>query len=147
MKAIIKSVEFNKEFESQHGTLYGFTITYDDKKAFYKSKSKDQKKFIKGQEAEFTEETITKDGKKYLIIKPVYNRGQSNYGKALSREQSKYSGFADSYVKDLLVGGIILPEIDGTGAEEHNDIVMITWKKRAFEIFEHMVQLDKTLQS
>ena len=32
MKAIIKSVEFNKEFESQHGTLYGFTITYDDKK-------------------------------------------------------------------------------------------------------------------
>jgi len=146
MKAIIKSVEFNKEFESQHGPLYGFTITYDDKKAFYKSKSRDQKKFIKGQEAEFTEETIIKDGKKYLIIKPVYNRGQSNFGKALKREQSKYSGFADSYVKDLLVAGIIKPEHNNE-TENHNDIVMVTWKKRAFEIFEHMVELDKTLQS
>jgi len=146
MKAIIKSVEFNKEFESQHGTLYGFTITYDDKKAFYKSKSKDQKKFIKGQEAEFTEETITKDGKKYLIIKPVYNRGQSNYGKALNREQSKYSGFSDSYVKDMLVNGILQPEETEENVK-NNDIVMVTWKKRAFEIFEHMVQLDKTLQS
>jgi len=145
MKALIKSIEFNKEFESQHGTLYGFTITYDDKKAFYKSKSRDQKKFIKGQEAEFTEETITKDGKKYLIIKPVYNRGQSNYGKALGREQSKYSGFADSYVKDLLVAGVIKPEINNVD-EEYNDIVMATWKKRAMEIFEHMVELDKTLQ-
>jgi len=146
MKALIKEVLFNKEFESQHGTLYGFTITYDDKKAFYKSKSKDQKKFIKGQEAEFTEETITKDGKKYLIIKPVYNRGQSNYGKALNREQSKYSGFSDSYVKDMLVNGILQPEETEENVK-NNDIVMVTWKKRAFEIFEHMVQLDKTLQS
>jgi len=146
MKALIKEVLFNKEFESQHGTLYGFTITYDDKKAFYKSKSKDQKKFIKGQEAEFTEEIITKDGKKYLIIKPVYNRGQSNYGKALNREQSKYSGFSDSYVKDMLVNGILQPEETEENVK-NNDIVMVTWKKRAFEIFEHMVQLDKTLQS
>ena len=146
MKAIIKSVEFNKEFESQHGTLYGFTITYDDKKAFYKSKSKDQKKFIKGQEAEFTEETINKDGKKYLIIKPVYNKGQSNYGKALKREQSKYSGFSDSYVKDLLAAGIIRPELE-EGDIYYNDIIMTTWKKRAFEIFEHMVELDKSIES
>jgi len=146
MKALITNVVFNKEFESQHGTLYGFTITYDDKKAFYKSKSRDQKKFIKGQEAEFTEEKIIKGGKEYLIIKPVYNKGQSNYGKALSREQSKYSGFADSYVKDLIVAGVIKPEKDASD-EEHNDIVMATWKKRAFEIFEHMVELDKTLQS
>jgi len=146
MKAIIKSAEFTKEIEGQYGLLYGFKITYDNKTAFYKSKSKEQKKFIKGQEAEFTEEKIIKGGKEYLIIKPVYNKGQSNYGKALSREQSKYSGFADSYVKDLIVAGVIKPEKDASD-EEHNDIVMATWKKRAFEIFEHMVELDKTLQS
>jgi len=132
MKALIKEVLFNKEFESQHGTLYGFTITYDDKKAFYKSKSKDQKKFIKGQEAEFTEETITKDGKKYLIIKPVYNQGQSNFGKRLKVEQSKYSGFAMAYAKDLVVAGKIQPEQMYAEAQ-----CMIDW----------MVEADKQIKS
>ena len=148
MKAKITKVTFNKEYESNFGTLFGFIVEYDGKSAYYSSKTKDQKKFIVGQEAEFTEEVRKGDkGNEYIIIKPVYaGKGQSNYGKALSREQSRYSGFSDSYVKDLLISGIIKPEVTTTD-EDHNDIVMITWKKRAMEIFEHMVELDKTLKS
>jgi hypothetical protein len=107
MKAIIKSVVFKKEWESKFGPQFTFEIKYDDKKAYYNSKSKDQKKFVEGQEFEFTEET--RDGKNgpYLVVKPIYVQGQSNYGKSLKREQSKYSGFAMAYAKDLYVAGKI----------------------------------------
>ena len=145
MEALIKSTQFVKEYESKYGTLYLHKITYDDKTAYYSSKSKDQNKFVKGQKAEFTE--IEKEGQngKYLNIKPVTSNNYSGYKKALKKEQSKYSGFADSYVKDLLTAGVIKPEIDNS-AENHNDIVMQSWKRRAYEIFEHMVSLDKTLE-
>jgi len=107
MKAIIKSVTFKKEYESKYGTLFGFIVRYDDKSAYYSSKSKDQKKFVEGQEAEFTEETRTGNNGDYLVIKPATNFQQSNYGKAVKREQSKYSGFAMSYAKDLVVNQIV----------------------------------------
>jgi len=153
MKAIIEEVKFVKDFETQFGTLYKFIVSYDGKRGVYNSKSKEQNKFVPGQEVEITEETRSyTDGAgnnvEYYVIKPVYTGGkgakQSNYGKALSREASRYSGFSDSYVKDLLMDGIIKPEVD-EAAESHNDIVMMTWKKRAQEIFEHMVILDKTI--
>ena len=133
MKAIIKNVKFNKEYQGKFGTLYGFTIKYDDKKAYYSSQSRDQKKFIEGKEAEFTEEKMKNDKGEYLIIKPIYNQRQSNFGKALKREQSKYSGFAMSYAKDLLIAGKI-ETIEAMYAEAQN---MMDW----------MVEQDKALQS
>ena len=149
MKATITDVIYKKEYESKFGTMHQFEIHYDGKRASYSSKSKDQKHFVKGQETEFIEEqkTYVKDGResKYLVVKIPQQQRESNFGKALKKEQSRYSGFSESYVKDLLSSGLLKPEI--TDADEaHNDIVIITWKKRSFEIFEHMVELDKMLE-
>ena len=151
MEAIIKDVKFTKEGTNKFGPFYSFKVSYDDKTAFYNSKKKDQNNFVTGQKAEFTEEERTyakQDGTtgKYLIIKPVTQGRQSNFGKALKKEQSKYSGFADSYVKDLMASGIIRPEVTEDDIT-HNDIIMMTWKRRAYEVFEHMVELDKSLES
>jgi hypothetical protein len=79
MKAIIQEVTYKKEFESKFGTMYVFHVKYDDIVAVYNSKYKDQKKFISGQEAEFTEETKTytdKQGnqKEYFVIKPLLQK-------------------------------------------------------------------------
>lgn len=150
MKAKIKKVEFIKEMQTQFGVLYSFKVSYDDKVAFYNSKSKDQKNFVEGQEVEFVEEEKTyakKDGTQgtYLTIKLPPKTRQSAFGKALTKEQSKYSGFADSYIKDLLVNKVLRVE-EKEEDEVYNDLVMITLKKRGLEIFEHMVSLDKTLE-
>ena len=132
MKAVIKDVEFVKEYESKFGTLYSFRVCYDDSIAYYSSKSKDQKKFIAGQEAEFTEEKKTGNRGEYLVVKPLFANKQSNFGKALTREKSKYSGFAMAYAKDLVVAGKIEP--DQMYAEAQ---CMIDW----------MVDADKKLES
>ena len=134
MKAKITKVTFNDEREGKFGKQYNFFIEYDGKKAYYTSKSKDQKKFIEGQECEFNEEKRkSKSGNPYLVVKPIYEQGnKSQYGKALHREQSKYSGFACSYVKDLIVSGHI--ELDD-------------WAGMSSMIFEHMVELDKSIKS
>ena len=137
MKAIIQEVTYSKEFESKYGTMYVFRVKYDDQVAVYNSKSKDQKKFIAGKEAEFTEETKTytdKQGnqKEYTVIKPPAFKGQSNFGKALTREKSKYSGFAVSYAKDLVVAGRLPFE----------DLAVEAWI-----LFELMVEMDRTLES
>ena len=150
MKALIQSVKFIKEVEGKFGLLYNFEVKYDGKKAFYSSKSKEQTKFVEGQEVEFTEEKKTytnREGKQveYLVVKPPQFNKQSNFGKALKKEQSRYSGFSESYVKDLLACGLIKPEVTDADVE-HNDIVIATWKSRSFEIFEHMVELDKVLE-
>jgi hypothetical protein len=140
MKAIINEVIFRKEFESKFGKMYSFTVKYDSESAIYNSKYKDQKKFIAGQEAEFTEESKTyidkKTGeeKEYKVIKPFAANSpkQSNFGKALNKEKSRYSGFAVSYAKDLLVAGRI-------SREELPDYAWI--------LFELMVEMDKSLES
>ena len=105
MKALITDVEFIKEYESKFGTLYSFKVSYDDKMAYYSSKSQEQTKFVAGKEAEFTEETKTGQKGSYIIIKPFFQNRQSNYGKAIKKEQTRYSGFAVSYAKDLVVSG------------------------------------------
>jgi len=108
MKALITSVTFNEEYQSKRGdTLYSHIVKYDGKQAYYSAKYRDQKKFIAGQEAEFTEEERVSSKGSYFIIKPIYNQGQSNFGKRLKVEQSKYSGFAMSYAKDLVKDKII----------------------------------------
>ena len=132
MKAVIQDVKFIKSFDSKYGTLYSFKVTYEGREAYYNSKSKDQTKFIAGQEVEFTEEV--KEGKKgdYLFVKPINPNKQSNYGKALKKEQTRYSGFAVSYAKDLVVAGR-LPFEELTAYST--------------VLFEHMVELDKSIES
>lgn len=133
MKAVIKSAKFVKEFTSKYGTMYSHLIEYNDKKAYYTSKSKDQKKFVPGEEADFME--IEKTGKKgpFMTIKPEtvnYAQNHSAAGKSITREQSRYSGFSTSYAKDLAVAGLIPKE------------EIIEWSHK---FFNHMVGLDKTL--
>lgn len=111
MKTLITDVKFLKEGQNKFGAYYSFKVSYDGKTAFYNSKYKDQKNFIAGQEAEFTEEerTYEKDGNigKFLAIKPISQNKQSNFGKALVKEQARYSAMCVSYAKDLVIGGRI----------------------------------------
>jgi hypothetical protein len=137
MKALITKVKFHKEYESKFGTMYSHAIWYDDKKAFYTSKKKDQTTFVEGKEAEFTEETkyfTNNDGVKqeYLVIKPLTFNRQSNFGKALKKEQTRYSGFAVSYSKDLVVAGKI----------DKEELSTMAWI-----LFELMVEMDKSIES
>jgi len=137
MKELIKEVVFKKEIDSKFGKLYSFNVKYDDKVAIYRSKSKDQKKFIAGEEAEFTEETQTYTDKQgnlqeYFVIKPVMQNRQSNFGKSLSKEKARYSAMAVSYAKDMVCNGRI-PK------EDLND--------QAWILFELMNEMDKTLES
>jgi len=132
MKALILSTEFVKEYESKFGTLYLHKIKYDEKTAFYNSKKKEQTYFIPNKEAEFTEELKTGERGEYIIIKPVTQNKQSNFGKALKKEQSRYSGFAVSYVKDLIVSG---------------RVQLSDFETEAWRLFDLMVEMDKTLDS
>ena len=137
MKALITNVTFSKEGKNKFGTYFSFKVNYDGKTAFYNSKSKDQKNFVAGQEVEFTEEerTFTKDNgdiAKFLVIKTMNANKQSNFGKALKKEQSRYSGFATSYAKDLVIAGHVKFE------------ELIPY---ATVLFNAMVEMDKTLDS
>ena len=146
MKELIKEVKFSKEFPSKFGnkkdpadetgTMYSFHVSYDNKVAVYNSKYRDQKKFIAGQEAEFTEETKTYTDKlgnlrEYFVIKPPTQNRQSNFGKALNKEKSRYSGFAVSYSKDLVCAGKL----------ELSELAPHAWT-----LFELMVEMDKSLE-
>ena len=137
MKAIITEVIFKKEIDGKFGKLYSFNVKYDDQVAVYRSKYKDQKKFVPGQEAEFTEEKQSYTDKKgniqeYNVVKPLLQNRQSNFGKALNKEKSRYSGFAVSYAKDLAVA---------------DRIQMTELVDQAWILFELMVEMDKTLES
>ena len=136
MRTTITDVIYKKEYESKFGTMHQFEVHYDGKRASYSSKSKDQKHFVKGQETEFIEEQktyVNKEGKPtpYTVVKLPQQQRESNFGKALKKEQSKYSGFAVSYAKDLVVGGK-LP------FEDLGDYAWI--------LFDMMVQMDATLE-
>jgi len=138
MRELIQEVKYKRKRETQFGILYDFEISYDNKIGYYSSKSKDQKKFIPGQEAEFTEQEIeytdkkTGEPKTFLKIKPVNPNKQSNFGKALKKEQTRYSGFAVSYAKDLVCAG----RLPFSELLEYSTV-----------LFDHMVELDKSIES
>jgi hypothetical protein len=67
-----------------------------------------------------------------LLLSRCCKNKQSNFGKALNKEKSRYSGFAVSYAKDLVVGGRIQKE----------ELAPMAWI-----LFELMVEMDKTLES
>jgi len=131
MKTTIKSAEFIKEYETKFGVLYQHKVKYDDKTAYYSSKKKEQTEFIAGQECEFVEEKRTGQNGEYWIIKPM-PKLNSPYAKAVKKEQSRYSGFAMSYAKDLLIA---------------DKITFDQLLPSAEKMFHFMVQLDKTLES
>lgn len=132
MKAKIKSVEFKKEYESKFGKLFLFKVTYDNKVGFYSSKSKEQTKFKANIETEFSEEIrINKNGE-YTIIKPLQANYNNNYSRQVKKEQSRYSGFAMAYAKDLVVA---------------DKIAFDKMLNAAEKMFHFMVKLDKTLES
>ena len=134
MKALITKAQFVKEFESKFGLLYSFKIEYDGKTAWYSSKKKEQTNFIEGKEAEFTEEVkLGKDNKDYITIKPALAfQGQSNFGKALKKEQARYSAFAVSYCKDLIIA---------------DKLKFDQWEAASRKVFKLMVELDKSIES
>lgn len=137
MEAVIDKVEFLKEIDGKHGKLFSFAVSYEGERAIYRSKSKDQKYFIPGKKTEFTEEDMTFKDKKtgndvpYKVIKPIYTgrNPQSNFGKALKKEQARYSAMVVSYAKDLVIAGRI----------QLNELQEYSWV-----MFELIKEMDKT---
>ena len=134
MKTVIKKVSYNKEVDTKGGAMHSFFVEYDDKRGSFLCKDRENPTFKEGEEAEFTETEREVNGIIYYNIRKLSPKfqGNSNFGKALKREQSKYSGFAMSYAKDLVIAGKI----------ELSQISDYTKK-----MFELMVQLDKTLEA
>jgi hypothetical protein len=130
VKAVIKSAEFIKEYDTKFGKLYQHRITYNDKSAYYSSKKQQQETYKPGNEYEFVEEERNGQNGVYYVIKPMPRNKNNNYSKAVKKEQSRYSGFAVSYVKDLIIADKIKIE----------DLEAASKK-----IFKLMVDLDKTL--
>jgi len=130
MKAKITKAEFKKEYESKFGTMYSHLIGWGDQIGFYSSKKKDQTFFKIGEECEFTIEKKMSGSNTWNQVKPVYQGKFSNYNKDVKREQSKYSGFGVSYVKDLIVAG---------------KIEMKDWEKASDKIIKFMVKIDKEI--
>lgn len=131
MKAIIKTVKWNKEVETKFGIMQSFYVTYNDRSASFMCKNKENPPFEEGKEYEFNETEREYQGKTYYNIKPL-QENKGGFNRAVKREQSKYSGFAMSYAKDLVISGKI----------ELKDISLYTEK-----MFDLMVKLDKTLES
>ena len=76
-KSKVLKAEPNGSWEGQNGTLYKYTILFDNgDQGEYSSKSDDQNKFVVGEEVEY--ERIDKG--KYIHIKPIYNfQPNTNY--------------------------------------------------------------------
>lgn len=85
----VLSAQSNGSFESNYGTLYGFEVAFENGDVGnYNSKSKDQNKFVAGQDATYTIETKpTKNGKTFNAIKPVFGT-QQNYSKPMQQNNS-----------------------------------------------------------
>lgn len=137
MKAVIDEVTFSKEIDSKFGKLYSFKVKYDGEVAIYRSKNRDQKNFIPGKEAEFTEETQSYKDKNgveqhYKVVKLINQNRQSNFGKALQKEQARYSAMCVSYAKDLVIAG----RIQLTELQDYSWVM-----------FELIREMDKTLDS
>jgi hypothetical protein len=153
MKELIKDIQFVEEYTNKFGTYYKHKIFYADTWGFYSSKKKEQTFFEVGKEAEFDVEEQTYQGNTTNKLK-LQRQGQfSGYNRNLKKEQSRYSGFSASYVKDMLINGILEIEtdlyknVDEPSREQLNNAIMFTWRKRSKEIFDHLVKLDKSIEN
>lgn len=107
MKMLITKITFDKEIETKFGKMFRFRADYDGKIGFFLAKIMEQKTFIQGEENEFTETAHEYQGSTYYRLKSLKQYGTSNFSRQVKKEQSKYSGFAMSYAKDLVVAGMI----------------------------------------
>jgi hypothetical protein len=133
MKTVIKKVDFDREINGQHGLVFRFKVQYNDRTGSFLSKTREQDYFVEGKEAEFNEVTKEVNGNIYYNLRPIKKKGNSNFSRKMKAEQSKYSGFAMSYAKDLRMHGMI------QGKE--------AMFKEAEEMFEWMVKKDKELEN
>jgi hypothetical protein len=130
MRAVIQEVKFVKEYEGQTAPSFLFEIKYNDKWGIYSCKDKDQKYFIVGHEASFMEEERIRDDKSAYTVIRLIDASKSNFGKQIKKEQTRYSGFAYSYCKDLIVAGKIALEL---------------WDEYAKKVCDGMVKLDQNI--
>jgi hypothetical protein len=92
-KSKVKSVQANGTWEGKFGLMYKFEVEFENEDSGeYSSKSKDQDKFIEGQETEY--EFI--DGH-FPKVKPVYNKPEFVSG-----------GYSGGYKKDHNVQELIV---------------------------------------
>jgi len=84
-KGIVKNVQSTGTWDGKFGTMYKFEVTIGDDTGEYSSKSKDQTKFVIGQEAEYT----FTDGN-YPKIKPVFTQSfGGGFNKSENPERQK----------------------------------------------------------
>jgi hypothetical protein len=84
-KGIVKNVQPTGTWDGKFGTMYKFEVTIGDDTGEYSSKSKDQTKFVIGQEAEYT----FTDGN-YPKIKPVFTQSfGGGFNKSENPERQK----------------------------------------------------------
>lgn len=107
MKAVFLKITYGKEVTTKFGVAHQFIANYDGKVGTFLAKTKEQNTFTEGVENEFTETERQHNGVTYYNIKAVKKQGSSNFARNIKKEQSKYSGFAMSYAKDLVVAGKI----------------------------------------
>lgn len=146
MKCLIDSVVFDRKYTTKFGDRWKFKISYygENEKlmyGYYSASKETQTKFVPGQEAEFDISSRDTPMGQETVIKPLYEPKNTGFARKIKEERSKYSGFSSSYIKDLLIAGIIKPEIDEE-TKFQNEEVMLTWRKYSYEIFKHMVKLD-----
>jgi hypothetical protein len=134
MNAKILEARFEKEYTDNFGKKFLFKIKYqidgEENTGFYSAKNLKQTFFNVGENAEFTTEEHEGQHGTWLKIKPVRAGKFSGFSRQLSKEQTRYSGFAVSYCKDL----IIADKLD-----------IKDWEKASKKIFDFMVKLDKDL--
>lgn len=135
MKAIFKTIVLAKPVETKHGLRYKFDVKYDvegkERIASFLSDKDEQDLFVEGNENEFTETTREYNGRTYYNIAPIKKNGSSNFARKMKNEQSRYSGFAMSYAKDLVVAG---------------KIPISDLYSECDKMHDHMINLDKQLQ-
>ena len=136
MKALIDKVKFNKEASTKFGPMYQFTVYWYDEKediqnGSYLSKKQEQNYFEAGKECDFDVTEREYQGNTYYNVKPQKQGNFSPYNKKLKQEQSRYSGFAVSYCKDLIIA---------------DKLPLAQWESASKKIFNFMVELDKSIE-
>lgn len=146
MKHLIDAVTFDRKYTTKFGDLFKFKISYYGENeilmyGFYSSKKESQDYFIPGKEAEFETTTRNTPMGEETVIKRAFTPRNTDYGRQVKQERARYAGFSASYVKDMIIAGKIVPEIDEITRQQNDDLIM-TWRKRSLEIWHHLDKLD-----
>lgn len=100
----VKSVEFKRDFQSQHGTIYYFQCSMENGDSFeFSTNKRDQSKFVQGQSYNYTieQKTYKSSGKSYMagdIVKEQqkpFTKG--SYSSAVNKESIMTSAIRFQY--------------------------------------------------